>query len=318
MRRFVLAARDRLALNFRPRAKQSEKEEETISDGIAFRGSYAQCLDHSLVLSSQNIPHYIQDSEDHSWEIRVPQSLELRAQNEIIQYLDENQGFRTSQPLPPLLLSLQPFWVLAIPLIITLLQFSGHISNFDSKGMNAVQKTLHGEWWRIYTALTLHGSSNHLVSNLLPGYFILSLLAGRIALTRIVPLLFLVSGFANLCVAFTVTEEFRSLGFSTFVFASLGALASIEWRNLPLEKSLSRFKRATPLISAFFLTVMMGLGENSDILAHFYGFAWGIIAGLLPRRRNIQGLKVIWGLSDWMAVVCVVAWITLCWQRALN
>jgi len=320
MRRFVLAARERLALNFSPPPKPAEKADSDSEHdyGVAFRGSYTQCLDHSLVLASQTLPHYIQDCQNGFWEIRVPPPLEKRALSELLQYRTENQSQHTSQPLPPLLLSIQPLWVLAIPTLVTLLQFSGRIPNFESQGLNDVERTLHGEWWRVFTALTLHGSGNHLVSNLLPGYFILSLLAGRIALTRIAPLLFLGSGFANLCVAFTVGDDFRSLGFSTFVFASLGALASIEWRNLPVEKSLSSFKRATPLISAFFLTVMMGLGENSDILAHFYGFTWGIVAGLIPRKRSIQGHEVIWGLSDVTAVACVVMGMILCWKFALS
>ena len=49
-------------------------------------------------------------------------------------------------------------------------------------------------------------------------------------------------------------------------------------------------RRLTPLISAFFIAVMVGLGENADVKAHFYGFGIGALLGVacprLPRRLS--------------------------------
>lgn len=283
-----------------------------------WQGTYGECLENALVLSSQDIPNHYENSASGVWSIFVPEELQEKAREQISAYQCENADACAPMALPPLLLSRQPFWVLAIPLIPTWLAFLEVYPNMAERGMNHVAYTLHGEWWRIFTALTLHADANHLAGNLLSGYFVLSLLANRIPLTRIAPLLFAAAGLANLVVAFTVTKDFRSLGFSTYVFASLGALASIEWRNRPQQGQVSWLKRAEPILSAFFLTVMMGLGENSDVLAHFYGFVAGILTGLLPPRASIQGRTVTWERSDVVAAVCTALAMGMCWWKALS
>ena len=292
---------------------------EPITWTEAWRGTYGESLEHDLVLCSQDIPHVATSQEDGAWAIAVPSPLHSRAVQEIRSYIEENQATQGLQALPPLMLSAQPLWVLAIPTVATVVEFADYIPHFKERGMNDVSMTLHGEWWRVFTALTLHADGNHIVSNLISGYFVLSLLAGRIALTRIAPLLFLAAGLANFCVAHSVDNEFRSLGFSTFVFATLGALSCIEWRLLPKERTVGMFKRIEPLVSAFFIAVMMGIGENSDVLAHFYGFCWGVVAGLAPRRKSLMvASETEFGLSDWTAALTCMVGMAMCWKRALS
>jgi membrane associated rhomboid family serine protease len=233
------------------------------------------------------------------------------------EYKEENQSINAPMALPPLMLSAQPFWILFIPFAVTMLQFQQRIPGLSRHGMNDAYQTLHGEWWRTLTALTLHADGPHLASNLLSGYFVLSLLAARIPLSRIAPQLFLASALANFCVALTVQSDFRSLGFSTFVFASLGTLATIEWRLLPREKTIGIFKRAEPVISAGFLAVMMGLGENSDILAHGYGFLAGLFTGMLPTKKSIQGRQNDWSGIDLLAIASTYLGIIIAWKMAL-
>jgi rhomboid protease GluP len=110
-------------------------------------------------------------------------------------------------------------------------------------------------------------------------------------------------------------ENFRSLGFSTFVFASLGALSSIEFRLMPKEfHGLQR--RFAPLFGALLLAVFMGLGENSDIFAHGYGFILGLVVGFLPKRKSLQ-----WGITfSYLDVIMIITYFTVflcCWLLAL-
>lgn len=285
---------------------------------ILFTGSYKECLEYSLVLASQSIPSVYVQGEDGHWNLSVDSTQSAMASIQIQEYQHENSAIIPTLALPPLLLSAQPLWVLLIPFAITFVQFRDLIPGFSRHGMNDAQQTLHGEWWRTVTALTLHGDGPHLASNLISAYFVLSLLAGRIPLTRIVPQLFLASALANFCVALTVQNDFRSLGFSTFVFASLGTLATIEWRLLPKEKTVGLFKRAEPVISAGFLAVMMGLGEDSDILAHGYGFLVGLFTGLIPSLRTLQSQENRMGILDISALVSVYLGVALAWKLALS
>jgi membrane associated rhomboid family serine protease len=285
---------------------------------VVFQGSYGECLEYSLVLASQGIANFFSEDEEHGWKLIVPPDQLMNAQEQIRLYTVENLKHRTVQALPPLQLSAQPFWILAMPISIAFFQSLDGAPPFASQGMNDAALTLGGEWWRIFTALTLHADAQHLAGNMISGYFILSLMASRIKLTAMAPWLFLASGLANFLVAALVQKDFRSLGFSTFVFAGLGALATIEFRLLPRERTIGLFKRAEPLIAALFIATLMGIGENSDILAHFFGLLCGVAFGFLPQRTSILGNKNIWYASDWLtAGLCITAMVT-CWKLALG
>ena len=184
---------------------------------VAF-GTYRQARDYSLVLLSQGIVHRFDRSEEGPFEILVDPEHEARALYQIELYRRENPPRKDNPPMP-LAISAQPVWVLLVPVACTLADFGNLVANLHSKGLSDAYKVLHGEWWRTITALTLHGDSHHLASNLVSGYIVLNLLAYRIPLARMAPFLAAASALANFCVALTVQSDYRALGFSTFVFA---------------------------------------------------------------------------------------------------
>lgn len=281
---------------------------------VLAHGNWNTLRDWSLVLASQQIPHHFDQSPAGPWYLEVPSQQAALASQQILLYREENPERPVHAPLPPLRLSGQPLWVLLIPILGTLWQF-GHIGH-ERAGIADAEKIVNGEWWRIFTALTLHADSAHLASNLLSGFLVLALLAVRLPLSRITPALVLAAGLANLGVAFAIGSDFRSLGFSTFVFAALGALGTIEWRLRPPEGG-SVIRRFAPWFGVFALAVFMGLGENSDIFAHFFGLALGFAAGFVPSRKQLQ-----WGspprLGDWTAILGTYAFFGLVWLRALD
>src|SRR5574344_486194 len=162
-------------------------------------------------------------------------------------------------------------------------------SAFFHSGIADADRILRGDWWRVFTALTLHGDALHLTSNLVAGFLILNLLALRIPLSRIALPLVAASGLANYGVPLTMRTDFRSLGFSRFVFAALGALSTIEFRLMP-RSTHGLLRRFAPLFGAASLAVFLGLGEHADILAHFYGFLAGLLCGFVPRKKQL-----LWG-----------------------
>ena len=277
-------------------------------------GTYRQIRDYSLVLLSQGIVHRYFRSDAGPFEIFVAPEFEERAREQLDLYCRENPPKEENPPLP-LSLSIQPVWVLLVPVVCTILDFGNFVDRMHYAGLSDASKVLHGEWWRTITALTLHGDARHIASNLLSGYIVLNLMSYRLPLARMAPFLAVASAVANFFVAFTVQNDYRARGFSTFVCAASGALAVIEFRLMPKE-SHGMLRRFAPLCGAASLAVFLGLGENADILGHAYGFIAGCICGLIPKKKTLR-----WGtpttLADLVWVAAYFAIFIIGWKAAL-
>ena len=247
-------------------------------------GTFRQIRD-SLVLLSQGISHRLLRSIEGPFQIFILPEHEDRARLQLALYRKENPPKEENPPLP-LSFSLQPLWVLLAPTIVTLIDFTDKV-NLTTPGISDASKVLKGEWWRSLTAQTLHGDMRHLASNLLCGYIVMNMITFRIPLLRLAPFIAIASAIANLCVSLTVQTSFRSLGFSTFVFAAIGCLSVIEFRLMPKE-SHGLLRRFAPLCGAASLAVFLGLGENADILGHAYGFIAGLFCGFIPSKKALR------------------------------
>lgn len=283
------------------------------SDCVA-EGTYRQIRDYSLVLLSQEIVHRLERTPEGPFQIFVAPANREKAEMQLDLYRRENPPKEENPPLP-LSISPQPLWVLLVPVVCTFADFGGFVERMHIVGLSDADKVMHGEWWRTITALTLHGDSRHLMSNLLCGFIVLNLMSFRIPLARMVPFLAVASAIANFCVVLTVQTDYRALGFSTFVFAAIGCLAVIEFRLMPKETH-GMLRRFAPLCGALSLAVFLGLGENADILGHAYGFVAGLLCGLLPKKKTLR-----WGtptaLADLVWVALYFAFFAVAWKFAL-
>ena len=305
---------DRTPPAFRPPHASPAPPPSPVPDHIVLaRGAYKPLEEWCLVLDSQNIPYHFEQSQEGPWILQVPFALVEPASLQIRLYREENPEKPTHAPLPALRWSLQPLWVLLIPLIGTFWQFSTY-GSLHSQGVAVAHRIVQGDWWRIFTALTLHADSGHLLSNLVSGYLVLALLAVRLPLTRMVPWLVFAAGIANLGVAWTVQSNFRSLGFSTFVFAALGALGTVEMRVKPPGFD-GILRRLAPCIAVLALAMLMGLGHHSDILAHFYGLGAGLAVGFLPSKRQLQWGSPIDKRDGWI-LLSTYTFFVYVWLRA--
>ena len=278
-------------------------------------GTFRQIRDYSLVLLSQGITHRIMRSEEGPFQIFILPENEDRARLQLALYRKENPPREENPPLP-LSLSLQPLWVLLVPVVCTLLDFSGKVARMHSLGLSDADKVMHGQWWRTITALTLHGDARHIASNLVSGYIVLNLMSYRTPLARMAPFLAVASALANFCTVLTVQTDYRSLGFSTFVFAAIGALSVIEFRLMPKETH-GMLRRFAPLCGAASLAVFLGIGENADVLGHAYGFIAGLFCGFIPKKKALR-----WGtptkLVDLVWVTIYFAIFAIGWKFALS
>jgi membrane associated rhomboid family serine protease len=294
---------------------------DIINDDICIEQGILRIIrDFSLVLSSQNIKHTVLQNELGPWEIFVKEPDVYAAQTQIALYKQENPNWeRDIINLPMLKPSVQPLWFLLIPVVCTFFQFSNYgINNFGitDLGIADAGRILKGEWWRLFTAQTLHSGNYHLVSNLLSGFFVFSLISFKMPLSRIAPFIVLAAAAANLETAF-IMRDYHSLGFSTTVFAGLGTLATLEVRVLKRE---NLWRRLVPWFAVFLLAVFLGVGDETskiDIPGHFFALAMGAIAGFAPPKKQLR-----WGepLSklDIFAVLIIYAFFAMMWWLAFS
>jgi rhomboid protease GluP len=247
---------------------------------LVFSGSHGQVMEASLVLASQDISHTILQYQQ-KWELYTEPEWAQKALKILRVYQRENKARVIT--IPSLELQVTPLLILIIPVFFFFWSmWHSYAWQIKMAGAANASKILSGEWWRIITATTLHSDLKHFASNMVSGYFVLNLLLIRVRVGASALFLLLAAMVANYTVALTMQANFQSIGFSTYVFAALGALAGIEVRVAWGTKShVSLFRRLQPLYSALFVAIMLGMGENSDVFGHFYSFFWGIPTGLL-------------------------------------
>ena len=160
-----------------------------------------------------------------------------------------------------------------------------------------------GELWLPFTALCLHADLQHLISNLFFGALFILLLHQVLGAGLLWSTVFLAGAAGNLLNAWIAGPELRSLGASTAVFATLGALTAVQWsRKLASRRDLA--KRWIPLVAGILLLGWNGMGgvrhdpmtgiqrppdDNTDIGAHIAGFACGFVIGFAVWKLRLSG-----------------------------
>ena len=143
---------------------------------IPVRGE-RQAMDWSLVLASQGIEATIlAPTEDHGWQLAVPEQEEPRALESIRLYRLENRRVRWRKPLPGTTLLLD--WRAAGWCLLLVAWFAMEQTGWPhlrEAGIMDSQAVAEGEWWRLFTAVTLHADAGHLAANVTIGLLFLGL-----------------------------------------------------------------------------------------------------------------------------------------------
>jgi rhomboid protease GluP len=145
-----------------------------------------------------------------------------------------------------------------------------------------------GEWWRAITALTLHLDQEHLLGNLLFGV-IGGIAAARLLGPGVAWASILGAGaLANYVEVLISPATHRAVGASTAVFAALGLLAGMAWRERLTSRERAWYRWA-PLIAGVSLLTLLGAGrEHVDVLGHGLGFLFGLGVGWIYARVNMS------------------------------
>jgi rhomboid protease GluP len=244
------------------------------------------CADRALVLAAAQIPHQLVD-DGGSCALVVPAAVSANAAHELRLYDEENPPAQpvniphidNQNPVPGLV-----GYVLVVCLVAGMAGFSFFNSNWFVAGRVDGELIRNGEFWRLFTALTLHSGLKHLLGNLVFGVFF-GLFAGRLLGSGIAWLTIVLAAAAGNALNVLLLEaSHRSIGASTAVFAALGLVAGYVWQG-KLMRQDHWSNRYGPIVGGLALLMYTGTGgPNTDIGAHLLGFVCGFAAGMLLIR----------------------------------
>ena len=271
--------------------------------------------DSVLVLEAMRIAHRM-EYHNRMWRLLVPLEKEFAARSELERFETENQFVA---PHRPKVHTFDNGWagVLGFLAVIWLLPNLEDWQTFgwNWRGLGAMDAELvrDGQWWRTVTALTLHGDLGHIVGNTAFG-MVFGLLLGRFVGSGLGWFLVVLgAAIANGANAWLQTPPFVSLGASTATFAALGLVGAFVWRRGYL-RGRNRRESFAPLFAAIALLIYTGIGGvRTDIVAHFLGFAAGVVGGVFAAEYDIRRL----GKSgQWIAGVLALALVVVAWTMA--
>lgn len=273
-------------------------------------------MDAALVLASQGIEAEIHGPEGEAgWRLVVPDAELTRATAIMAEYERENRGWgwrkrwdKSADLFHPGVL----VWCVVIGLIHWLdAYWRGALSAVGVVDKLAV---LHGEWWRLATAVSLHSDAAHLAANATLGFIVIGFVLGRFGPGLGLLLAWLAGVAGNVPGLFLYPQPYRGLGASGMVMGAVGLLAVHSLGPFWRHPSGSKFL-ISGLFGASMIFLLMGTNPGTDVVAHLGGFLAGIAFGfpiaLLPRKQLAKEwlqTACAWLLAILFAVTWVVAW----------
>ena len=148
-----------------------------------------------------------------------------------------------------------------------------------------------GAWWRTVTALFLHADLPHVTSNVLFGALFGGLVASTLGNGRAWLSILVGGALGNYLNAWVRDASHTSIGASTAVFAALGLLSAIPWRQ-QRERTVRRSERWAPLVFGLVLLGLIGGGgERTDVTAHGLGMLCGMGLGWVWSRTGVDARR---------------------------
>jgi membrane associated rhomboid family serine protease len=140
-----------------------------------------------------------------------------------------------------------------------------------------------GEWWRVFTAITLHADVAHLAENLSIGIVLFGLAMGRYGTGTGLLASYLAGVCGNLVSLWFSAKPFQGLGASGMVMGALGLLAA---QTVPSSGRavIPMTRKLAGVGAALLLFILYGLSPGTDTAAHFGGLVAGLILGIILVR----------------------------------
>mgnify|MGYP005844348313 CR=1 FL=1 len=272
----------------------------------------------AFVLTAVQIDNRIEETIE-GFELWVRAAAVAEAEAELADYREEQAAQKAPEPPPEpvdsgalgILGYLLTIW--AVPFLQGSAPFGADMLNVGRMQAGLVQM---GEWWRTFTALTLHADSGHILSNSVFGAFFGIYIARGLG-SGVGWLLVLIAGAGgNMINAWLQNDAFSSIGASTATFGALGLFSGLTWGRGEMSGGMGWRRSVAPLFAGFALVVWTGTGgENTDVAAHFTGFGCGVLLGIaassVPRERLTLQVQL------WSAAIAFTI-VLLAWSAALS
>ena len=291
------------------------------------------CDERAFVLTAVGIENEIELDGD-AYAVRVDAVAHAHALHHLAQYEAE----RRRTPLPEPELALQPdAWLGSMVYVLVLLAIPlaaemgwQHVGN--ALGQMDPVRIRAGEWWRAWTALTLHRDASHLLGNLGAGVLLGHAAAQIWGNARAWLLVVMTAAAANLVEAQLPLAPYVSVGASTAVFAALGLVAAWSWRSRR-RYAHNWMRRAVPLVAGLAVLAFFGGGDatpgglevgpsfeatdygTTNVLSHALGFGSGALVGAVVAGRRCAGW--LESMPAWLAATAALGQVVAAWGVAL-
>jgi rhomboid protease GluP len=279
-----------------------------------------ECNERLLVLTAVGVEAMVVTTPGCGFELQVASADAAYAARHLSQYDAENRPPPLLPPPPPVY---PHAWVGCVVYVAVLVGVAWVLSNglvrldaFELGELDAVRVQA-GEWWRAWTALTLHLDGPHLAANLGAGTWFGYLAARQMGGGTAWFITVTGAALANLLEGLLGPPGHRAVGASTAVFSALGAMSAYSWRErFALPQRWAR--RWGPLIAGVILlgwTGTGGEGTDVDVVAHLGGFAVGALLGATAALPRCQ--RLLQQLPQSLLGAAAIASVAIAWVCAL-
>jgi len=293
-------------------------------------GRLADCDERAFMLYAVGIGSAIA-KDTGEYVLLVEENAASAALEHLRRYEIERLNRPPPPPKPPKLHPNAGWGSLIYALVVTgvALVISNGLWRLDAFDVGEINAGLvrSGQWWRIWTALTLHVDGAHLAANTAAGMWFGYLASRLMGVGSAWLCVVLGAGLANWIESIVGPASHRSVGASTAVFTALGLLSAYSLRirlALPQRWAL----RWGPLVAGMLLLAWTGTGGGSldepssgadpsvDVLAHALGFLTGLLSGAAVSPERIS--RAMNRVPQWIYGVLALVPIAVSWALALS
>ncbi len=227
-------------------------------------------------------PAAIINQSETGWVLIVDPPEYERAKAVLSQYQIENRSWRWRRELPGTGVAFHwggLLWVLGMAAFYycNTVRFPW----LKSAGMVDSRAVFAGQWWRLFTAVTLHENLPHLISNAATGFLLLGLAMARYGPGIAVLAAFLAGVVGNFASVIVDPVAHESLGASGMVTGALGLIMVQSFRPAHKYRVASHFLLRA-VAAGVLIFVLIGFGPGTDTtVAHIGGFLTGAMFGLV-------------------------------------
>jgi membrane associated rhomboid family serine protease len=287
----------------------NEPAQETL---IAARNK-REAMDFGLVLASQEIEATV-IRDEYGWAVSVLERDYDRALTTLAQWKKENRGWQWRNPLPKAVGRVFHWTSLVWACATAAIYVWSLAPGIKDAGVVDNTKVAAGEWWRLFTAVTLHADLAHLLSNITTGLILFGLAMARFGTGPALLATFISGALGNVASFYMYSGPYHGLGASGMVMGALGLLAvpTVEenWRMSTVAGLVLRGIAAT-----FLMLTLLGFSPGTDIVAHLGGFVSGVALGLvmmiIPPKRLQDSVTNLATGGLFLAVMTASWWLAL-------